>query len=492
MALLATLWVLAILLVIAGSFALSVRTEVVLAGSYVRRAQAAWMAEAGLQRAFVELQQSSVPYTMLNENSDGTDALVLHLDSDDDEALQMQDGYFVVSGFDESALINLNIADEETLRNLLLDEPELVDAILDWRDSDDLVREAGAESDFYASLDERYRSRDDWFETVEELLLLRDVTPARLFGPAGLSPLADPAEVGQVDQDLTPLANLFTTASYDQNVDLEGNERLDLRTATEEELTEQFGDILEPEQIQSIIQYRDQQLGQQGEQAPAGAEQQPGIPGAGAGAALPGALTPEEQAALAEAQSQLEGLGNQPGGQAAAAPGEPGGQPAGEQQPELSVAGLVTVLDREALREVYDRLTGTDAEHSFGQINLNTATAEVLSALTGMDPSIADLIVRERQNEPFQTVADLLRLAEIDDQMFQDLAPFLTTRGLVFRLRAEGTIGEGTQAMTNTIEALVLVEYQPPASEEEAAAETTPTEGEPAQRLLRLVYRRME
>ncbi len=492
MALLATLWVLAILLVIAGSFALSVRTEVVLAGSYVRRAQAAWMAEAGLQRAFVELQQSSVPYTMLNEYSDGTDALVLRLDSDDDEALQMQDGFFVVNGFDESALINLNIADEDTLRNLLLDEPELVDAILDWRDSDDLVREAGAESDFYASLDERYRSRDDWFETIEELLLLRDVTPARLFGADGLSPLADPAEVGQVDQDLTPLANLFTTTSYDQNVDLEGNQRLDLRTATEEELTEQFGDILEPEQIQSIIQYRDQQLGQQGEQPGTGAEQQPGMPGAGAGAALPGALTPEEEAALADAQSQLAGLAGELGGGAVPGEGQPGaGQPGGEPQPELSVAGLVTVLDRDALREVYDLLTGTDAEHTFGRINLNTATAEVLSALTGMDPSIAELIVRERQNEPFETVADLLRLAEIDDQMFQDLAPLLTTRGLVFRLRAEGTIGEGTQAMTNTIEALVLVEYQP-ASEDEAAAGTTPTEGEPAQRLLRLVYRRME
>ena len=62
------------------------------------------------------------------------------------------------------------------------DRDAIVDAILDWRDSDDLPRELGAEEDSYQDFDPPRHVRNADFETVEELLLVDGMTPELLFG----------------------------------------------------------------------------------------------------------------------------------------------------------------------------------------------------------------------------------------------------------------------------------------------------------------------
>jgi DNA uptake protein ComE-like DNA-binding protein len=59
---------------------------------------------------------------------------------------------------------------------------EISDAILDWIDPDDTPRANGAESDFYESLSPGYAPRNGPPVTIEELLLVRGVTPELLFG----------------------------------------------------------------------------------------------------------------------------------------------------------------------------------------------------------------------------------------------------------------------------------------------------------------------
>ncbi len=59
---------------------------------------------------------------------------------------------------------------------------EISDAILDWIDADDTPRTNGAESDFYTSLTPGYTPRNGPPVTIEELLLVRGVTPQLLFG----------------------------------------------------------------------------------------------------------------------------------------------------------------------------------------------------------------------------------------------------------------------------------------------------------------------
>ena len=62
------------------------------------------------------------------------------------------------------------------LTNMRID-PSLADAFVDWLDNDDTPRVGGAESGYYLSLPRPYKAKNDLFDTVEEILLVRGVTP---------------------------------------------------------------------------------------------------------------------------------------------------------------------------------------------------------------------------------------------------------------------------------------------------------------------------
>lgn len=59
---------------------------------------------------------------------------------------------------------------------------DLLDAIRDWIDSDDLERDHGAEDGFYLSLDQPYKPRNAPVQTLEELLLIRGMTNDIFYG----------------------------------------------------------------------------------------------------------------------------------------------------------------------------------------------------------------------------------------------------------------------------------------------------------------------
>jgi len=82
---------------------------------------------------------------------------------------------------DEAAKINLNSATMDMLLKLPGMSSELAAAIVDWRDGNNEVSPAGAESEYYLLLPDPYHCKDAPFETVEELLLIRDATPQLLF-----------------------------------------------------------------------------------------------------------------------------------------------------------------------------------------------------------------------------------------------------------------------------------------------------------------------
>lgn len=87
---------------------------------------------------------------------------------------------------DEDRALNLNTAPREVLQRLAqlaggLREEEaagLAAAIEDWRDADDKPVSGGAEDSYYHGLDDAYDCKDGPFESVEELLLVRGMTPA--------------------------------------------------------------------------------------------------------------------------------------------------------------------------------------------------------------------------------------------------------------------------------------------------------------------------
>lgn len=107
-------------------------------------------------------------------------------------ANQGADGSAVRYGMtDESGKINLNVLmasdlSETEQRARLSGLPdmtdELADAILDWLDSDDDQRTYGAESDYYQTLEVPYEAANGSLDSIDDLLLVRDMTPELLYG----------------------------------------------------------------------------------------------------------------------------------------------------------------------------------------------------------------------------------------------------------------------------------------------------------------------
>jgi general secretion pathway protein K len=183
-ALIMVLWVLAILMTVALSFSYTTKTGILSTASYKDNIEKSLYAEAGIQRAIAEIF-----YRRQNLNIEGSGAW--RIDGRQYEG-EIGDGGYKVSIFNEMGKIDINSAPETVLRNLFLnsgisesDADTIVDSIIDWKDSDDLHRLHGAESDYYQSLPSPYKAKNAPFDTVEELLLVKGVTKELLYGNGG-------------------------------------------------------------------------------------------------------------------------------------------------------------------------------------------------------------------------------------------------------------------------------------------------------------------
>ncbi|RPI99290.1 MAG: hypothetical protein EHM36_16225, partial [Deltaproteobacteria bacterium] len=90
----------------------------------------------------------------------------------------------------------------------------IVDSIQDWRDKDDLHRLSGAENAYYQSLPEPYNCKNGDFDTVEELLLVRGITPELFYGKKSKN-----QEEGE-ERVTVGLKDIFTVFSSATQVDI--------------------------------------------------------------------------------------------------------------------------------------------------------------------------------------------------------------------------------------------------------------------------------
>ncbi|WP_116475453.1 type II secretion system minor pseudopilin [Zobellella maritima] len=161
-ALVSVLWVLMLLTLLATSLSLTSRSQGQQSSNIVGAVQARYLAEAGIQLALVNQGMTEAQRPWL---ADGSPYLV-----------PMDGNEIWIAIFNESGLIDLNTAGPALLDGLLRtagvedhQRAELVDAIQDWRDRDDLRRLNGAEYDDYRTAARNYGPRDGPFETVEEV-----------------------------------------------------------------------------------------------------------------------------------------------------------------------------------------------------------------------------------------------------------------------------------------------------------------------------------
>lgn len=170
-ALLAVLWVLALLALMAASFMRTTRTETSLARNLMENAKAQGLADAGVELAAARLLQPV---------SDGGWIL-----GDSVHVFVLDDGEVRVAIADEASKIDLNVAEEDLLQALFraagvedADSTALAHAIIDFRDPDSLRQLRGAEDDDYAEAGYAYGANDSPFDIVEELQQVKGMTAA--------------------------------------------------------------------------------------------------------------------------------------------------------------------------------------------------------------------------------------------------------------------------------------------------------------------------
>jgi general secretion pathway protein K len=170
-ALILVLWVITLLSVIAGNFAFSMRGEATIARNLVSTAQARALADAGIQKAWFELNKPPTDLQRWQANG------VAH-------RITLGDAALTITLQDETGKIDLNTASDALLRGLFrsvgLNEDSslaLVDAVVDWRDADKLRRLHGAEDGDYRVAGKSYVPTNSPFETVDELQRVLGMSP---------------------------------------------------------------------------------------------------------------------------------------------------------------------------------------------------------------------------------------------------------------------------------------------------------------------------
>jgi general secretion pathway protein K len=165
-ALILVIWVVTLLMVIAGSFLYAMRTDARASRNAALIARGDALAQAAVSRSLIELfKPTGSPEVWKREG---------------EPRLWAFDGATVsVKLADESAKIDINTANNELLKGLLRyaglgeeDAAKLLDAVLDWRDPDDLRRPNGAEAADYEQAGLKYRPANYPFQTTEELQLV--------------------------------------------------------------------------------------------------------------------------------------------------------------------------------------------------------------------------------------------------------------------------------------------------------------------------------
>ena len=119
---------------------------------------------------------------------------------------------------------------------------------------------------------------------------------------------------------------------------------------------------------------------------------------------------------------------------------------------------LVPSLALTKIAQIYDRLTTSTSTTRPGLINLNTAPAELLAALPGMDAASAEALVTRREKQgAFTQVGEMLIVQGITPDAFRQAADLLTTRSSLFGVSATGQDQDG---LHTTITCLLQLENQ--------------------------------
>ncbi|MCG3136684.1 MAG: hypothetical protein HJJLKODD_00519 [Phycisphaerae bacterium] len=452
--------VILLLAVLVASFSFQVNAQLARANADRTKVQLRMAAEAGLHHAMLLLRteranpaawydneelfhnrvvwsergdeaQRNIPETI--DRSSQTYRYTLVADDPNDDLTRVRYGIS-----DENSKLNINFATREQLLVLFSQilPPEqpatpLVDALIDWRDQDDEPGAEGAERDYYLSLPTPYEIKNNLFETIDELLMVRGLTGQLLYGEdydrnGLLSPNEDDGETrfppdnqdGRLNRGLYPY---ITVWSRDLNRSNDNISRIDLNMPDIRKLEEELLKYLSPEVVDYIVTARRNDVTFSspvellGHTFTSGGKQPTSDPSPPAG---------DENGDRVDEPPAADG--DNP------VPQEEGGG--------MEFSSPVTVED---LPMLCDYTTTVRLSGMMGQININTAPVQVLRCLvngTFTDEHVAALVAARQTLAPekLATVAWPATELVIPEEAFQSIYPQITARSQQFHIEAIG------------------------------------------------------
>jgi DNA uptake protein ComE-like DNA-binding protein len=362
------------------------------------RAQAA--ARAGLEQArYILATRTEDPNTTSVPASSGTDASLSLSELDQARFFLLaesdEDGEPALGLVDLSSKLNLNTATLAAIEALPDMTAELAAAIMDFRDADDIALPYGAESAVYLALPSPYRAKNAPFESLSELLLVRGMTAAVLFGEdTNLNGVLDPNEDdgarsfpkdssdGVLDRGLYP----FVTVTSASRLRPEGDDWVDLNNDPMSQIRSVLGSRLSPDAMFRLLRTL---------------------------------------------------------------------YPRGRSGPRRRLAGLADLLRsfpdfasgslRGELGTIFRYATVSGDATAQGLVNVNTAPQEVLRTLPSIDDSLAIAIVAERDagGHDFSTPCWLLDVPGVSPEVFAALVPLVSANSVYYQADCVGTDASG-------------------------------------------------
>ncbi|MGA2798765.1 MAG: hypothetical protein ABSE63_14385, partial [Thermoguttaceae bacterium] len=349
----------------------------------------------------------------------------------------------------------------------------------DWIDTDDQPREYGAETEYYSSLTPPYMPKNGPLSTIEELLLVRGITPALLFGSDinrnGRIDVDEPANVnlpgvdnsdGSMNQGWAPYLTLY---SKEKNVQSNGQPKINLNGSDLQQLSTDLSSAqLSNDQVQFIIAYRVQTTTSGSNNSPAGQTPAGGPTSSKSstststpGTAIADLISKQTTTQLTSILDLIDAKVTLTSQTQSQGPGQNQTKTTTLQSPFTSsstdMASYLPIL--------MDCCTVNAAPEIVGRININQAPKAVLMAIPGMTADIVDEIIARRTMDPKNADSNhgfatwMLSDGLVTLDQMKKFEQYVTCGGDVYRVQAIGYFDDGGVAAR--IEVILDASTQP-------------------------------
>ncbi len=422
------LWCLALLALVVVGVLHTARMDLLGGKNFGDRIQAHYLALAGIEKAKALLYKSAKDRSHSRKNHTGE----FYDSAKDFQEIEFSRGTYsvlrraradeggsVIYGVaDEESRLNLNTADADALQKISGLGPEVASAILGWRGQGNLA----GETEYYLALRPPYKPRGGSFQTIRELLMVRGVSSDLLLGnDVHQNGLLDALDDGSGGKNNSPKfqstvsanelgwAGSLTVDSIVKNVNAAGESRVNVQTADETTLTTVHG--FTREIAKAIVAYRGQHQLQ-------------------SLADLLDVTPPQNNGNGNNSGNNRNGNSRNRQNNNSATDDFSGGGGSGRR-----------VIDDQLFSQIADDVTVSNDETFSGLINLNTAGADVLVCLPGIDRNLAQAIIAHRQSSGFfDNLAGVMQVDGMTKENFKSIAPLVTVRSETFRILGEGRV----------------------------------------------------